>query len=335
MNDRYGLLKLNDIVTTYERIQPLINQTPIFQSALLNDWLGHTVLFKAECMQKIGAFKARGASNAILKRIENNERPSEIVASSSGNHAQAVAWASAKFDIPATIYMPKTVSTVKRQATKHYGAKTVICEDRFEADRRVKVHAQSGEGIFWLPPYDHDDVICGQGTACLEVLREYSDIDAMAAPCGGGGLLSGTLIAAKGKNSNIAVIGVEPKNADDAWRSVQAGKVIKLSEPPKTLADGASTLSVSERTLTYLKQLDLFVTATEEQIAYWTQWLQHLLKLQIEPTCAMTMVGVVDWLKKQTEPKTVCVIISGGNIDNAKRQALHEINYLDNPPSLY
>jgi threo-3-hydroxy-L-aspartate ammonia-lyase len=332
-------LTLADIFSAKRRIAPFVNHTPIVESSLLNQWLGHRILFKAECLQKVGAFKARGACNAVVSRIEQGRKPAHIVASSSGNHAQAVAWAAHKFAIPATIYMPKTVSTVKLAATQHYGAHTVLCEDRFEADRRVSQHAQASHEVCWIPPYDHDDVICGQGTACLESVMAYPDIDAIAVPCGGGGLLSGSYIAAKGLNPAIELIGVEPFNASDAYQSRRSGAVIKLEQSPQTLADGAATLSVSERTLHYLMQVEHFVLASERQIAYWTQWLQHLLKLQIEPTCAMTMVGVVDWLKQQTAiapaaKKTVCVIISGGNIDNSKRQLLHAVDYLDRIPGL-
>jgi threonine dehydratase len=328
-------LTLADIFQAKKRIAPFVHQTPVVESSLLNELLGHRILFKAECLQKVGAFKARGACNAIVSKIEKNEKPSEIIASSSGNHAQAVAWAAKKFNIPATIYMPKTVSKVKRAATESYGAHAVLCEDRFEADRRVKEHAAQSSQVYWIPPYDHDDVISGQGTACLETLMAYPQIDAIAAPCGGGGLLSGSFIAAKGLNPAIQMIGVEPENAADAYQSVQQGSVVKLEKPPLTLADGAATLSISERTLHYLQQLDHFVLANETQIAYWTQWLQHLLKLQIEPTCAMTMVGVVSWLRKQSQPKTVGVIISGGNLDNDKRLAIHQHDYLAQMPSLH
>ena len=163
----------------------------------------------------------------------------------------------------------------------------------------------------------------------------YPNIDAVAVPCGGGGLLSGSLIAAKGLNPAIEMIAVEPLNASDAYQSRQSGRVVKLTQPPQTLADGAATLSVSERTLFYIQQVEHFVLATETQMLYWTQWLQHLLKLQIEPTCAMTMVGVLSWLQQQSVSKTVCVIISGGNIDNDKRQLLHQVDYLEQQPSLH
>ncbi len=327
-------LTITDIFKAKKRITPFINQTPIVESTFLNKLLGHRIVFKAECLQKVGAFKARGACNAIVSAIEQGKKPTHIIASSSGNHAQAVAWAASQFQIPVTIYMPKTVSKVKLAATQYYGAHAVLCADRLDTDRRVRSHADESNQVYWIPPYDHDDVICGQGTACLESLMAYPEIDAVAVPCGGGGLLSGSYIAAKGFNPAIELIGVEPFNASDAYQSIQAGKIVKLEQPPMTLADGASTLSVSERTFHYLQQVEHFVLASEIEMAYWTQWLQHLLKLQIEPTCAMTMVGVVSWLKRQTTKKTVCVIISGGNIDNDKRRLLHEVDYLAQLPSL-
>ena len=258
-------LTLADIFKAKQRIAPFVHQTPMVESSLFNQWLGHRIIFKAECLQKVGAFKARGACNAILSRIEQGKKPVRIVASSSGNHAQAVAWAARKFGIAATIYMPSSVSKVKLAATQSYGAQTVLCADRFEADRQVSAHAQQGDDVYWIPPYDHDDVICGQGTACLEALMAYPNIDAVAVPCGGGGLLSGSLIAAKGLNPAIEMIAVEPLNASDAYQSRQSGRVVKLTQPPQTLADGAATLSVSERTLFYIQQVEHFVLATETQ----------------------------------------------------------------------
>lgn len=271
--------------------------------------------------------------------FDGHVRATSAIAASSGNRPQVVAWAANKFAIPATLYMPKTVSKVKLAATQYYGAHAVLCEDRFEADHLVSRHANESNDVYWIPPYEHDDVICGQGTACLESVMAYPDMDAVAVPCGGGGLLSGAFIAAKGLNSAIELIGVESVNVADAYQSRQRDSVVRLEQSPQTLADGAATLSVSERTLHYLRQIEHFVLASEREIASWTQWLQHLLKLQIEPTCAMTMVGVVSWLKQQAiktpaAKKTVCVIISGGDIDNNKRRLLHEVDYLARLPGL-
>ncbi|WP_395374043.1 serine/threonine dehydratase [Marinicella sp. W31] len=324
--------QFTDIQQAWQRIRPHISTTPIVESQLLNQWLGHRILFKAECMQKIGAFKARGACNAIMRLVENDAKPSRIVANSSGNHAQAVAWAAAQFNIPATIYMPANVSQVKAQATASYGAEVVLCEDRFSVDEQVEMAAKT-EGTLWIPPYNHIDVICGQGTATLEALHQLDEVpDAVFGPCGGGGLLSGTLIAAKGVNPAIQVVGVEPLNANDAAESIRSGSIQKLSKPADTIADGVRTPSIGALTFPQIKQLDDFFEVEEEAIIYWTQWLQHLLKLHMEPTCAMTMEGVSQWLKQQQQTKTVLVIVTGGNIDQPTMRQIWQHNCLDITP---
>ena len=327
-----SLPEFADVQQAWQRIRPYITTTPIVESQLLNKWLGHRIMFKAECMQKIGAFKARGACNAIVHLVEKDQKPQRIVANSSGNHAQAVAWAAAQFDIPATIFMPANVSQVKAQATASYGAEVVLCEDRFSVDKQVEAAAQD-ENTLWIPPYNHFDVICGQGTATLEALHQLDTTpDAIFAPCGGGGLLSGTLIAAKGVNPAIQVMGVEPLHANDAAESIRTGSIQKLTKPADTIADGVRTPSVGELTFPQIQRLDDFFEIQEEAIIYWTQWLQHLLKLHIEPTCAMPMAGVSQWLGQQQTPKTVLVIVTGGNIDQPTMRQIWQHNCLDVTP---
>lgn len=332
-------LTLDDIIAASERVSPFIHKTQVVTNQHLNDWLNCNVYFKLECQQKIGAFKARGALNTLAWLIENNKKPQHVIANSSGNHAQAVAWAASQFDIPATIFMPKNVSKIKAQATAAYGAKIVFCENRMEADANVKLAAEE-QGTYWIPPYDHEQVICGQGTAAYEALRQVDGIDAVFAPCGGGGLLSGTFIASKGGDANIKVIGAEPLNANDAAISLKEGDIHKLTSPPKTLADGAMTLNVGEHTFHYLKQLDAFYEVNETDIAYWTQWLSHLLKVRIEATSAMSMSAVTSWLRENNyqtadnlERKNVMVIVSGGNIDQQSELKIWQHNHLDILPS--
>jgi len=318
----------------------MVQRTPIVQSTLLNTWLGHDIYFKVECLQTTGAFKLRGASNFIAKLAQNNSLPKHIVANSSGNHAQAVAYAAKHFNIPVTIYCTKSISTVKAAATAYYGATLAQFDDRPSADKAVEL-ASKQPGVVWIPPFNHPDIIAGQGTAALEALQQTSDIDAIFVPCGGGGLAAGTLIAAKHVRPNAKVVGVEPLMANDAARSLRAGHIITLDKAPITLADGAATPSVGEHTFKYLKQLDAFYEVDEQQIAYWTQWLQHLLKLHIEPTCAMVMQGVKEYL--QNLPKhlsignkrqQILVIISGGNISAQSMVAIWQQDHLKYPPSL-
>lgn len=284
-----GELTIDDVRKASMRIAPYINATPIVSSSMLNERLRHEIFFKLESMQKIGAFKARGACNTLAWLKEQGLKPKRVVANSSGNHAQAVAWAAGQFGIPATIFMPAYSSKIKIQATWSYGAEVVLCDSRNSADEQVADAAREKD-TFWLHPFDHPQVIAGQGTSTLEALEELGNIDAVFSPCGGGGLLSGTLIAAKGMNNEIAVVGAEPLNANDAAESLRTGKIESLTEVPDTLADGAMTTSVGEHTFAYLQQTDAFYEVEESLIAYWTQWLTHLLKTHIEPTGALAMV---------------------------------------------
>ncbi|PWJ58066.1 threonine dehydratase [Dyadobacter jejuensis] len=327
------MLKIQDIEKAHSRIERYVTETPILSSTLLNTWLGHEIFFKAECMQKIGAFKARGACNVISWLAENGVKPIRVIANSSGNHAQAVAWAAAQFDIPATIYMPAYSSKIKIQATASYGAQIELGADRNKTDASVK-KASEEMGVYWIPPFNHHQVIAGQGTAIYEALRRVDRLDAVAAPCGGGGLLSGTLVATHALSPGTKVLGVEPLNANDAAQSLRMNVIQKLAAVPDTLADGAMTMAVGDITVEYLKLLDELYEVEESKIIYWTQWLTHLLKLHIEPTSAMSMDGVCRWLKGQKTKKRVLVILSGGNIDQENQLKLWHENCLDHIPRL-
>ncbi len=326
-------LTLKDIQAAKSRIDPYINSTPILSSSLLNNWLGHEVYFKCENFQKIGAFKARGGLNTVAWLIETGQRPKHIVANSSGNHAQAVAYAGQQFGIPTTIFMPEYSSQVKIQATRGYGAEVVLSETRDITDALVREAAQA-EGTYWIPPFNHDQVICGQGTAALEALTELDAIDAVFTPCGGGGLTSGSLIATRGLSPKTKMFGMEPLNANDAAESLRAGSIQRLPGIPNTLADGAMTMAVGNITFEYLKELDGFYEVAEDKIVYWTQWLTHLLKCRLEPTCAMPMQAVVEWLGTQESKKRVLVIVSGGNMDQPTTQKIWKEDQLWQLPAI-
>ncbi len=322
----------NDIIEAKDRISKFIVDTPIISSSILNEWLGHKIFFKADSFQKIGAFKSRGASNAISFLVEEDERPKRIVANSSGNHAQAVAWASSQFGIPSTIFMPDYASKIKIQATRSYGAKVVLSATRDESDEKV-LNASREDGTFWLPPFNNKEVIAGQGTATYEALKKLKSIDAVFAPCGGGGLLSGALITARKLCPSAKVIGAEPLNANDAVQSVKMNSIQRLKGIPNTIADGAMTMAIGDITFEFLKKLDEFYEVEEDRIIYWTQWLNHVLKIQIEPTCAMTMDAAFRWLKKQPQKKEILIIISGGNVDDITRRKIWKQNYLNITPN--
>ncbi|MAU72035.1 MAG: serine/threonine dehydratase [Pseudozobellia sp.] len=328
-----SLVTLRDIEAAKSRIEGFVKKTPIISSKLLNDWLGHEIFFKAECLQKIGAFKARGGCNAVSWLVENGQKPAKIVANSSGNHAQAIAWASKQFNIPATIFMPSYSSKVKIRATESYGAEVVLCETRDTADAKVKATAAE-KFTYWIPPFNHEQVIAGQGTAMFEALNEIKDVDAVFAPCGGGGLVSGTMVATRGLSPHTKVFGVEPLNANDAAESLRKNSIQRLKSIPDTLADGVMTMAVGDITFEHLKKLDGIYEVEENRIVYWSQWLTHLLKLHLEPTSAMTMDGVCQWLKTQKTKRRVMVVLTGGNVDNATQNAIWKEDCLMEIPRL-
>lgn len=327
------MITIEHIRAAQQRITPWVKTTPIFESSLLNSWFGHRILFKAECLQTTGAFKFRGATNFLVTLKEQGKLPKHIVANSSGNHAQAVAYAAKLFDIPVTIFSTLNISEVKAAATEYYGAELRLYPSRSAADQAVTIAARQ-EGVLWIPPFNHEYIIAGQGTATLEALKQTGPVDAVFAPCGGGGLLSGTLLAAKGGCPKAAVIGAEPLLANDAALSLQAGEIQTLSSPPETLADGAATPSVGTLTFPFLQQLDDFYQVEEIQIAYWTQWLQHLLKLHIEPTSCMSMAAVAAWLQGKEKGQTALVMLSGGNIDQTTMASIWQTDYLQQTPVL-
>jgi threonine dehydratase len=320
-----------DVVTqAYHRIKAHINKTPLLQSHLLNQLLSANIYFKCEGMQKIGAFKLRGALNTLLHLKEQNKLPAEVVAFSSGNHAQAVAWSARFLGIKATIIMPANVSPIKVAATKSYGAEVILKENRQAAEALAREKAKS---CFFLPPFDHDDVIAGQGTAALEAWMDEGDFDAVFAPCGGGGLISGTYLASRLFASTAKIYATEPLNGNDAAESYRTGKIHTFTTSPDTIADGVKTLSLSERTFKYAKKLDGFYEISEEEIIYWTQWLTHLLKVSVEPTSALGMAGAYKWINESNAHTKILIILSGANIDPSTYQEIWEKDHLTHLPT--
>ncbi len=321
-----------------KRIAAYIHRTPVVSSALLNGWLSaglpngarHEIFFKVEGLQKIGAFKVRGALNALLALQEKGALPRDVVAFSSGNHAQAVAFAAKTLGVKATLLIPKGSSVVKIQATKAYGAEVIVAETRREAEAQV-ADFEAGGAVF-IHPYDNDDIIAGQGTSCLEALQDGVSPDAIFASCGGGGWLSGTFLAARLLAPSAKVFAAEPLQGNDATQSYRSGQIVRLAAAPETLADCARTLAVSERTFHYLQQLDDFFEIGETEMAYWTQWLMHLLKVSVEPTSAMSMAAAHQWLAQQQEPRKVLIMLSGGNIDAETYAKIFANDYLGSLP---
>lgn len=319
------------VTTAYNRIKHYINKTPLLQSETLNKLLNSKIYFKFEGMQKVGAFKARGALNTLLHLKEQGNLPQEVVAYSSGNHAQAVAWAAKQLGVKATIIIPRTASEIKIAATKAYGAEVILTKERQEAEDLAHEKAKTA---FLLPPYDHDDVIAGQGTATLEAWTKEGNFDAVFAPCGGGGLISGTYLATQLFSSKAKVFACEPLLANDAAESYRTGIIKRFEKSPMTIADGTRTLSVSQRTLQYIQKLNGFYEISEENIIYWTQWLTHLLKINLEPTGALGMAGAYEYIKSGNIGTKILIIVSGGNIDVNTYLKIWEKSYLEILPRI-
>ncbi len=328
------LLQLpNNVPIASERIKKYISLTPIVQSSTLNEMLGHEIFFKAESFQKTGAFKVRGVLNHLLELKEQKSLPGKVVGYSTGNHGLGLAWAAKMLNIKARIYLPKNTSAIKQQAAKYYGAEVILTDTRQAAEDNAKTDIENG--FYYLHPSDSDSTIAGAGTMCYEALQQLGFTpDAIFASCGGGGLLSGTYLAKELLSPSSLLIGSEPQEANDAFLSVKQNSIYRFTNSPNTVADGLRTLGVSERTFNYLKKLDGFFLVEEDLIYYWTSWLTHLLKIACEPSCALNMVGVVNWLKTQSTPKKVLVLLSGGNIDPSFHQKLCQRADLLQLPSL-
>jgi len=290
------------------RIHPYVHRTPALRTDLSPD-----LRLKAECLQVTGSFKPRGAFNAVLSLMERGPRPSGVIAVSSGNHAQAVALAARTVGLPAVILIPEDANPAKVAATRALGAE-VIQDGITFANREQRVHEVMAERQFTLVhPFDDWDVIHGQGTAALELLEDEPELDVIATPVGGGGLMSGTAIAAKSHDSKIRVVGVEPVAADDAYRSWKAGKIETLDRAPATLADGVRTTAIGERTFeTMFRQglVDEIVTVTEDEIAAAVVLAWTRLHLALEPTGALPLAA---YAAGKLRGGGAGLILTGGN----------------------
>jgi len=306
---------LEEISKAHARIRPYIHRTPVLTSRQLNGIFGCELYFKCENFQKVGAFKFRGATNAVLS-LSEQERESGVVTHSSGNHAAALALAAKMNDVKAYIVMPETAPAVKKNAVAGYGAEITFCRPTLQAREDTCRAIQEKEGAVLIHPYDNFNVICGQGTAALELLEERSDLDILVAPVGGGGLLSGTSITTKGINNKMIVIGAEPLNANDASISFKTG-VLTPSVNPLTVADGLLT-SLSELTFSIIrKNVDEILTAKEESIIECMLLVWERMKIIIEPSSAVVLAVIKENPVLFSGRKTG-LIISGGNVDFRK-----------------
>lgn len=302
------------ILSAKERLQGYVNVTPIMTSRTLNRRAGAEIYFKCENLQRTGAFKFRGAFNSISK-LSKAEKARGVITYSSGNHAQAVALVGQMLDIQTTIVMPNNAPETKRAATEDYGA-TIVEYDPEDTTREALAESlQAKKDFTMIPPFDHLDVIAGQGTATLEMFEEVGHLDTLLVPCGGGGLLSGSAIAAKNIDSNCRVIGVEPELADDATKSFYTKRLHRVKNPP-TIADGTRTPSLGKITFPLvLEYVDDMKTVSEASIIEAVQFLFYRMKLVVEPSGALGLAAV---LSRTVIPKgRAGIMISGGNIDSA------------------
>jgi len=295
-----------------DRLRGVANATPVMTSRTLNECLGAEVFLKCESFQRIGAFKFRGAYNA-MSRLAGDERRQGVVTFSSGNHAQAVALVGKLLGIATTVVMPQDAPAIKLEATEAYGAKVILYDPEQRSREEIARELQQEHGFTMIPPFDHLDVIAGQGTAALELYRQTGGIDMLLVPCGGGGLLSGCAIAAKGMNPNCKVIGVEPEVADDATRSFYCGTLQTVKNPP-TIADGTRTPSLGKITFPLVRRfVDSMQTVTEDAIKEAVRVLFFRLKLVVEPSGVLGLAALLSG-KVKAEGRAG-VILSGGNID--------------------
>jgi len=307
------MVGFEDVKAAAQRLAGIAHRTPIATSRTLDDRLTARLFLKCENLQRAGAFKFRGAYNAV-SRLTAEERARGVLTYSSGNHAQATALACRLLGARATIVMPANAPAAKRRATEGYGARIVAYDPAREKREEVAERLRRDGDPVLIPPYDHADVIAGQGTAVLELFEDAGALDLLLVPCGGGGLLSGSALAARALAPACRVVGVEPELADDATRSFRTGVLQTVSNPP-TIADGARTPSLGTLTFPLVREnVDEMATVPDDELVRAMRFVFERLKLVVEPTgvlgLAAALAGSVD-----VRGKRVGVILSGGNVD--------------------
>lgn len=305
---------LGDILKAHDRIRNLVNKTPVLTSRTLNKLTGSLLFFKCENFQRVGAFKFRGASNKMAI-LSAQGRPAAVATHSSGNHASALALAAKNQGVKCYVVMPENSSRIKVEAAKDYGAEIIFCQPTLQARETTLESLVKKNNAEFVHPYNDFDIICGQGTAALEMLEEQPDLNCIVAPVGGGGLLSGTSIYSKNVNPEIRIFGTEPAGADDAYRSLKANKIIPSIEP-KTIADGLLT-SLGDLTFKAISQYtDDILRVSEQAIIKAMKLLFERMKIVVEPSGCVPLAAVFEHPEEFKNRKTG-IILSGGNIDLA------------------
>jgi threonine dehydratase len=308
-------LTLNAIREAHERIRPFVHRTPVLSSASLDAMAGARLFFKCENLQKVGAFKARGAHNAVFSLSDEHARAG-VVTHSSGNHAAALALAARSRGIPAFIVMPSSAPAVKQLAVARYGAQITLCEPTLQARESTAARIMSETGATLVHPYNDLRVMAGQGTVALELLEDVPGLQYVVCPVGGGGLLSGVSVAAKGVQPGIRVFGAEPEGANDAYRSFKSGERV-LTQEPRSIADGLLTL-LGDRTFAVIQRhVDDIVTVSEASIVKAMRLVYEILKIVIEPSAAVPLAALLDG-QLSARGARVGIVLSGGNVDLTK-----------------
>lgn len=310
----------DDVVQAAARIEGVAHRTPVLTSRTVNEEFGAEVFFKCENMQRMGAFKFRGGYNA-LARFTPEQRRAGVVAFSSGNHAQAVALASRILGMPATIVMPHDAPTAKVAATRGYGA-TVVTYDRYTQDReQIGRELAEQHGLTLIPPYDHADVIAGQGTAARELFEETGPLDAFFVCLGGGGLLAGSALATRALAPDCRLYGVEPEAGNDGQQSFRKGEIVHI-DTPRTIADGAQTQHLGQLTFPIIRRdVDDILTVGDDELVECMRFFAERMKIVVEPTGCLGFAAARR-MKESLKGKKVGVLISGGNIDLARFASL-------------
>ncbi|MDN4575716.1 threo-3-hydroxy-L-aspartate ammonia-lyase [Pandoraea cepalis] len=305
-----------DIVVAHDRIREAAHRTPVLTSRTADAMTGARLFFKAENFQRMGAFKFRGAYNAISQFTAEQKRGG-VLAFSSGNHAQAIALSARELGVPAVILMPQDAPQMKIDATRGYGAE-VILFDRYQEDREALAKRLAQErGMTLIPPYDHPHVMAGQGTATKELIEDAGELDTLVVCLGGGGLLSGSAVAARALNPDIEIYGVEPAAGNDGQQSFRKGKIVHI-ETPRTIADGAQTQHLGEYTFPVIRALvDDIATVTDEELVQTMQFFASRMKIVVEPTGCLAAAAALQG-KLDIRGKRVGIILSGGNVDMAR-----------------
>jgi len=310
-------VSIADVQRAAQVVQEHVHRTPIVTCSALNSKCGYQIFFKCENLQKVGAFKFRGAINA-LANLSDAEKKRGVITHSSGNHGQALALAGKTFSIPVTVVMPNNAPSVKKEAVVEYGADVVFCEPTLEARESTVERIRSTSGATLVPPFDHPDIIAGQGTAALELIEQVSEmdesLDALIAPIGGGGLISGSCVVGQANTPPIPVYASEPTGADDAFRSKKSGELVP-SDSPNTIADGLLT-SLGTNTWPFVRDVvEQVITVSDEEIVTAMKLMWARAKLVVEPSSATAFAALVSPDCTLPAGSKVGMIISGGNVD--------------------